>query len=364
MKFNGSFGNWLKQRRKALDLTQQDVADQVAWSVVTIRKIEGDVARPSKQIAERLADVLAVASDERAAFVRSARKVTDQPPALPIDLTPVTPVDNLPQQMTPFIGRVSELAHLAERLSDPDCRLLTLVGPGGIGKTRLALEAAHQTSANFAHSVHFVSLAPVSSADSLAFAMGRSVGFSFYGQDPPAVQLLNYLREKTMLLVLDNFEHLLDGTPLLLDLLAGAPRVKLLITSRERLNVQGEWVFQVGGMDYPQIGETDQIERYAAVQLFMQSAQRVQADFSLNTDMPGVLRICQLVDGMPLGILLAAAWVVVLSRQEISREIQSSLNSLETDHRDMPDLQGSLLAAFDHSWKLLEEDEGEAFKKL
>src|SRR5207247_6691784 len=117
------------------------------------------------------------------------------------------------------------------------------------GKTRLALEAAHQQSANFAQGVHFVSLAPVSSADSLAFAIGSSLGFSFYGQDTPAVQLLNYLREKTILLMLDNFEHLLEGTPLLLNLLAGAPRLKLLITSRERLNVQGEWVFQVGGMD-------------------------------------------------------------------------------------------------------------------
>src|SRR5579864_764905 len=120
MKVNGSFGSWLKQRRKALDLTQQDVADQVSCSVVTIRKIEGDVARPSKQIAERLADVLAVASDERAAFVNFARKVIDQPPALPVDLTSVALTDNLPPQMTPFIGRAGELAHLAERLSDPD----------------------------------------------------------------------------------------------------------------------------------------------------------------------------------------------------------------------------------------------------
>ena len=251
MQFSSSFGNWLKQRRKALDLTQQDVADQVGCSVVTIRKIEGDVARPSKQIAERLADALAVAPDERAAFVNFAWRGIDQPPALPMDVTSLTPTVNLPQQMTVFIGRDSELAHLAERLSDPDCRLLTLVGPGGIGKTRLALEAAHENCTDFAQGVHFVSLAPVNSADLLAFAIGNNLGFSFYGQDAPALQLRNYLREKAILLVLDNFEHLLDGTPLLLDLLAGAPGLKVLITSRERLNVQGEWVFQVEGMAVP-----------------------------------------------------------------------------------------------------------------
>src|SRR5258706_15089670 len=364
MKVNGAFGRWIKQRRKALDLTQQDVADQVGCAVVTIRRIEGDVARPSKQIAERLADVLAVSPDERTAFIGLARKVTNKPPSLPIDSSSVQRAVNLPQQMTPFVGRAGELARLTERLSDPNCRLLTLVGPGGIGKTRLALEAAQQQSANFAHGVHFVSLAPVDSPDLLIFAIGSTLGFSFYGQDVPAVQLRNYLREKLILLVLDNFEHLLDGTPLLLDLLADAPRLKLLITSRERLNMQGEWALQVEGMDYPQVGETVQLESYAAVQLFVQSAQRVQASFSLTADPHGVLCICQLLEGMPLGILLAAAWVGVLSVQEILQEIQQNLNFLETDQRDMPERQRSLRATIDYSWKLLTEDERDAFEKL
>src|SRR5260221_14431730 len=122
MKLNGSFGNWLKQRRKALDLTQQDLADQVSCAVVTIRKIEGDVARPSKQIAERLADVLAISPDERTAFMSFARRVTDLPPDLPVELTSLAPSHNLPPQMTLFIGRGSELAQIAERLADPDCR--------------------------------------------------------------------------------------------------------------------------------------------------------------------------------------------------------------------------------------------------
>src|SRR5258707_4216614 len=144
MKFNGIFGSWLKQRRKALDLTQQDVADQVGYSVVTIRKIERNVLRPSTQIVERLADVLAVPADEHATFVGFARQTIGKLPALPVDLTVHVITINLPQHLTPFIGRTGELAQLAERLSDPNCRLLTLVGPGGIGKTRLALHAAEQ----------------------------------------------------------------------------------------------------------------------------------------------------------------------------------------------------------------------------
>src|SRR5258707_5189118 len=141
MKVNGAFGRWIRQRRKALDLTQQDVADQVGCAVVTIRKIERDVAGPSKQITERLADVLAVSPDERSAFVRVARRTEDPPPIGPIDLMSVLPAHNLPSSSSPFIGPEHELAQIADRLEDPICRLLTLVGPGGIGKTRLALEA-------------------------------------------------------------------------------------------------------------------------------------------------------------------------------------------------------------------------------
>src|SRR5258708_304699 len=333
MKVNGSLGSWLKQRRKALDLTQKDVADRVGCSVVTVRKIEGDVARPSKQIAERLADVLAVAPDERAAFVSFARHVLDQPPALPINVSSIAPLVNLPQQMTPFIGRASELAHLAERLNDPNCRLLTLVGPGGIGKTRLALEAAYQNSANFAQGVHFVSLAPVSSADLLVFAIGSALDISFYDPLASTVQLFSYLREKSLLLVVDNFEHLLDGTPWLIDLLASALHLKLLITSRERLNVQSEWVYEVEGMDYPQAYDSDQIERSAAVQLFVQSAQRVYSDFSLSRDISGVLRICQLVEGMPLGLELAASWVRLLPCSRIAEQLASGLDVLVSSMR-------------------------------
>src|SRR5260370_18692355 len=177
MKVNGSSGSWRKQRRKALDLTQQDVADQVGCAVVTVRKIEGDVARPSKQIAERLAEVRAVAPDERGAFVRSARRVINRPPALPVDLSALMPAHNLPPQPTPFVGRESELAQIADRLADPSCRLLTLVGPGGIGKTRLALQAAANSLEAFADGVFFVSLTPVGSTTLIASAVASAIKY-------------------------------------------------------------------------------------------------------------------------------------------------------------------------------------------
>src|SRR5258708_16581657 len=172
MKFKGSFGDWLKERRKALDLTQRDLADQVGCAEVTIGRSEGDASRPSRQIAERLADILAIAPDERAVFGSFARRLADKPPALPVELTSRQPAHNLPPQFTPFIGRQSELAQLADYLADARCRLLTLLGPGGIGKTRLALQAAANQVERFVNCVFFIPLTPDWSTSLIAAALG------------------------------------------------------------------------------------------------------------------------------------------------------------------------------------------------
>src|SRR5262249_46309219 len=161
------------------------------------------------------------------------------------------PSDNLPVQVTPFIGRTTELAEIAQLLTDPACRLLTLVGPGGIGKTRLALEAAAAQQVNFADGVYFVGLAPVNLPDLVAPSIAGALKISFYGSE----HIVGYLHNQHMLLLLDNFEHLMGATSLLTNILESAPTLKLLITSRERLNVQEEWVFPVEGMHYP--GETN-----------------------------------------------------------------------------------------------------------
>src|SRR5437870_9173692 len=213
---------------------------------------------------------------------------------------------NLPLPRTSFVGRASELEAIDRRLEDPGCRLLTLVGPGGAGKTRLALEAAARRVDRYPHGVHFVPLASVASPDFLAPALAESIQFAvdgahsgFSAQD----QLLDYLSERSTLPVLDNFEHLVEGSGLLGEVIERAPHVELLTTSRERLNVQSEWVFDVEGLGVAENGNGSA----AAVRLFVERATQVVPGFALDdAGHSQALRICRLVDGMPLGIELAA----------------------------------------------------------
>lgn len=313
--------------------------------------------------------------------------------ATPTPTGTATPRHNLPNQPTPFIGRTEELAEIAERLANPACRLLTLVGPGGIGKTRLGLQAAEnalsgksrlssdsplspESHSRFANGVFFVALAPLHSAESLVPTIAEAVGFSFYrSSDPdnigsnPRQQLLDYLQEKQMLLVVDNFEHLLGGVHLMDEILSTAPNVKLLVTSRERLNMQGEWVLNIKGMSFPADVEPDMqatgVKGYSAVQLFLNNAQRLEASFTLNKDNEAaVIRICQLVGGLPLGIELAAAWVQMLTPNEIAEEIESSFDFLETTMRNVPERHRSIRAVFDYSWGLLQPPERDFMSKL
>src|SRR5579859_4766 len=189
--------------------------------------------------------------------------------------------NNLPAQPTPFVGRDEELATIATLLNDPNIRLVTLVGPGGIGKTRLALQAAEEQIGRYEHGLFFVSLAPISSSDLLASTIANAMQFVFYGSEKPDVQLVNHLRKKQMLLVLDNFEHLLDGASLVSEILEAAPGVKVLATSRESLNLSSEAVFNLDGLDFPDWETSQDAFEYSAVKLFMQSARRVLSGVTL-----------------------------------------------------------------------------------
>ena len=269
---------------------------------------------------------------------------------------------NLPYQTIPFIGRDDELNELAHLLADPNCKLLTLVGPGGIGKTRLALEAARHFTAQ--DGIYFAALQPLDSSHLIVSAIAEALDFQFYqmGGDNQQ-QLLNYLREKSLLLVLDNFEHLLDGAGLLSDLLAHAPNVKIVATSREALNLKEEWLYPVKGMRFPQNDQMSNPQDYGAVRLFIQNARRTRTDFALEQEKAGVVRICALVEGMPLGIELAAAWVRALSCTEIADEIEHSLDILATSTSNVPERHRSLRAVLDHSSSRLSDAERSVFKK-
>ncbi len=267
---------------------------------------------------------------------------------------------NLPPQPTTFVGRTEELREIALRMADPACRLLTLMGPGGMGKTRLALQAAAEHVEAFPNGVFFVPLAELSAPEQLVSGIAEALRITFYQRDAPRSQLLNYLREKRLLLVLDNFEHILEGALLVADILAHAPGVKVLVTSRERLNLREEQVYPVGGMSFPE-GQTTALESYSAVQLFLQHAQLADPEFQLDAARRDcVAHICARVMGMPLALELAASWLRVLSCAEVAAEVDRSLDFLSTTQRDRPDRHRSLRAVFEYSWQLLTAQEQDA----
>jgi predicted ATPase/class 3 adenylate cyclase len=266
----------------------------------------------------------------------------------------------LPSPGTSFVGRAMELEAIDGLLEDPECRLLTLVGPGGVGKTRLALEAAARRIERYPHGVHFVPLVSVAAPEFLAPAVAESIQFPLSGYLEPE-ELLDYLSERSTLLVLDNFEHLVDGSGLLGELIERAPGVELLTTSRERLNVQSEWVYDVEGLGLAENGNGGS----GALRLFAERAAQAKPDFVLDEDERAqALRVCRLVAGMPLGIELAASWVSMLSCGEIADEIERNVDFLATSMRDVPERHRSLRAAFDQSWRLLSDAQRVTFAQL
>jgi len=265
---------------------------------------------------------------------------------------------------SPFLGREKELAEIAQILREPACRLLSLIGPGGIGKTRLALQIAVDNTSVFPNGIWFTPLVTVKSPELIASAIVDTLGLALEGEMDIRTQLFNHLRNRKALLILDNFEHLMGGSDLVVEILKRAPGVKVMITSSERLNLQLEWLYQVRGLNFPE-NENDAIEDYSAVQLFLQSARRSNASFNPSaTDRSNIVRICHFLDGMPLGIELAAAWIQMLSCQEISEEIERDLDFLSVSARDIPERHRSLRAVYERSWQLLSDEEKNAIRKL
>lgn len=282
---------------------------------------------------------------------------------------PPRSLGNYPQnffpQSSPFFGREEEMLEIAGLLAAPQTRLVTLTGPGGFGKTRLAFQAAAETVEKFKDGVFIVALAPLLSDHLLIANLAHAVKFSFYGPEDPKAQLLGHLKDKQMLLVMDNFEHVIEGAELVREILSEAPALKVLATSRESLGIDGEKVFEVGGLRYPPAGDAAQMEASSAVQLFLKSARRVQPHFTLTPRERGpLLDICRFLEGMPLGLELSATWVGTLSLQEIVGKIESSRDFLATSMPHLPPRHRSVRAVFEYSWILLTEPQKKALKSI
>ncbi|MAU01843.1 MAG: hypothetical protein CL608_32300 [Anaerolineaceae bacterium] len=272
----------------------------------------------------------------------------------------------LPTQATPFIGREEELHHIGQSLTEnADCRVLTIVGPGGSGKTRLALAAAERVQSQFADGAYFVPLAPLTTAEEIPLTIAETLSIRLAGSDEPLPQLLRTLASRQMLLVLDNLEHLLSGVPLLVDLLQAAPGIKILASSRERLQLVGEQVYVLQGLAVPQEATAVSQQSHSAVTLFLQHVNLVRPGTAVQPEeWPDVVRICRLVQGMPLALVLAAGWANMLSFAEIGDEIAQCLDFLETDLQDLPERQRSMRAVFDSSWRRLTPQEAAVLPRL
>ncbi len=368
-----TFGQWLRLRRKALDLTQEELAKRVRCSVSAIRKIESNERRPSRQIAGLLADSLEISLQDRIAFTKAARGersidwlMYGQPLNSHVPITRQNlPISNLPIPPNPLIDREQELEKINLVLESPQCKLLSLVGRGGIGKTRLAIEAALNQRNLFPDGVFFIPLSSISSPDYIYLAIADAIDLSLYGSDNPCRQILDYLADREMLFVLDNFEHLVCGANIISEIIQYAPGVKILVTSIERLNFEGEWVFELQGLAVPPAEQLTGLENYGAIDLFIQNVIRTDMNFVVNAeDYPAIANICQLVDGLPLGIELAAGWIRTLSCKEIAKEIEATQDIQSLAVQGIPERHHSLRAVMDYSWVLLSSNEQDILSKL
>lgn len=272
---------------------------------------------------------------------------------------------NLPRPGTPFVGRHDELQKLSTMLADPNCHLLTLTGLGGTGKTRLAYQLAKQTQADFADGVWLVNLAAVESPHFIPAAIAAALTLSFQGTEPLEVQLIDYLQDKTLLLLLDNFEHLIEGAGFVSRLLQGATKLKAVVTSREGLKLVEEWPYEVGGLSYSEglllvgnpAGFLPTHNTYSAIDLFIQRARQAQHNFAPAKQYADINQICRLVEGLPLAIEMAASWIRLLPCSQIVAEITRSLDFLTTQQRNITDRHRSMRAVFDYSWVRLTAQE-------
>ena len=366
-----SFGEWLKRQRGALGVTQKQLADQIGCSEITLRKIEAEERRPSEQIVDRLALIFNIPKNEQKDFLRFARGNWESVPPTVKEIYPWKEDDkptpsNLPAPINSFIGRRKELAEIRNYLQRDEIRLVTLIGPPGIGKTRLSLEISRTSVADFPDGVFFVALAPLDNPQLISSTILQALDYVESKELSSLKQLLNGIRSKRILLVLDNCEHLIeDVAPLASELLSACPRLKIIVTSRESLRIPGEWLYSIPTLDVPKEVDISSAENFPALMLFAERARAVRADFTLNADnIQAVTAICARLDGLPLAIELIASRIRLMSAQTLLENLNASFILSADGMRAVSARQKTLNNAISWSYDFLPAEEQKIFASL
>jgi predicted ATPase/DNA-binding XRE family transcriptional regulator len=357
-----TFGGWLRKRRRELDLTQQALADRAGCARITLRRIESDTLRPSKELAEILLKELGILNPELTAWIGFARGLADYP-----GFSPSLPRTNLPSQLTSFIGREKEIDEIKDALSR--YRLVTLTGSGGTGKSRLSLQVAADLLDAFQDGVWFVELASLSDPALVPQTIHNTMGLVEYKGLTILQALQEYLRERKVLLILDNCEHIIETCAVLSnDLLSHTINLKILASSREALSVQGEFSWRVPSLALPDtkhLPELEKLSQYEAVRLFIERADLANPKFEVNDlNAPTLAQVCARLDGIPLAVELAAAKLKVLNVEEIHARLDDRFNLLTNGARTVLPRHQTLRATIDWSYNLLSENEKIMFLRL
>lgn len=368
-----SFGEWLRRRRGEFGLTQANLAREVGCAPITLRKVEAEERRPSPELAQRMAEILRVPQDQHAAFMRFARGEVLAGETLIVAQKPVTvpamaaATARLPIPPYDIIGREDILARAKGMLADGRARLLSLIGPPGVGKTRLALELAQDPGVNrqFAHGAVFVELAPLQDAALVPAVIAEAMHIEDSNAVDTASAVRAALQRRNVLLVLDNFEHVLEAAPFVADLIVACKGVACLTTSRERLRVRAEHVLNVPALDLPQTAALEHVQAAAASRLFVACAQKANSQFTLTAaDAPAIAALCARLDGLPLALELLAARADVHTPAQLHDDLVRGLDALEDGPRDLPERQRTLRSAIRSSVRLLTEAQQTQFAHL
>ena len=360
----GSFGAYLKMLRATAGFTQEELASNAGLSVHAVSALErGERRRPHMETVRALAAALGLKDDARDALVKAARALVEEPAFDELSGVP------LPVALTALLGRDGDIATLQKWLDDPLARLITIVGPGGVGKTRIALEIAHVVADERMTRVGFVQLAAIRDPAFVASAIAEALGVSEAMPADLAQRVCAACDDQhPMLLVLDNCEHVLDAAPLVVDLLTAAPSLRLLATSRAPLRVRGERLYTLGPLDLHAHAETlspDDLAHIPAVHFFVERVRGARPEFRLTpTNAPAVVAICRRLDALPLALELAAPWIKVLTPEGLLRRLEQDVLLPTVARGDLPERQQTMSSTVTWSYQLLERDEQRAFRRF